>query len=272
MSEKLFPLSDALIENPSRYCATLAISESLIETEKNIRIGQPDENSRNGTITFVKTEGRVFGITCWHVVEYLRDLNKKSKRDDSHSFYTMTPRPYIVVDSFIRPTSLTEYYELDIAIRQVSSRFVKGIGKEAIDLDTQIKPKKIDFGITAGFPEGLKYHKEGNLYDSMKKISLPTVTILAEIDKMPSEKFTLFSEFDKAHEYKTFSGMSGSPILWSTRKTNGIFGIAWEINSCIELNNGKSIMVKGELASPEIIKHWISQIPELWQEDSIIST
>ena len=262
MSGKLYPISDALVENSSRHCSTLAINKNLKIDNKVFKMSPPDENSRNGTVTFVKSEGRVFAITCWHVVEHLRNLNAGEDFLNNYSFFSMSPRPYAITDCFIRPESLTEYHELDIGIRQVRADFVESIGKEPIDIDTQVTPEYIDFGLVVGFPEDLKYVKESESTESTSVISLPTVSILVEIDGTPVQRFKLFSEFDKVQEYETYSGMSGSPILWSSVESHGIFGIACQTNKC-GFDEGKSIIVEGELATPEIIKHWISQIPVL---------
>lgn len=264
MATKQYPITDKLNKNPSRHCATIAVTESLVEGRHGLlQVGQPDEKSRNGTLTFVKSEGKTFAITCWHVIDYYHKLLDDSNDRYSHSLYTMTPRPYIVVDGFIRPRSESEYHELDIAIIQVRKDFVKALGKEPIDLDDQKQPQTIEFGLAVGFPEGLKYEKEDAPNPQKKIISLPTLSIIAEIEQKPNQRFTLFSEFDKVQGYETYSGMSGSPIFWSTEDDYGIYGITYEANSSNFTEHGKSIMLAGELATPDVIKHWISQIPDL---------
>lgn len=265
MAKKLYPLSTKLNENSSRHCSTLAITESLVNGKFGIQVGHPDEKSRNGTLTFVTTEGKTFGITCWHVIEHLRELIEESGKGNSHSLYTMTPRPYIVIDRFIRPTSNSEFHQLDIAIRQVRADFVKALGKESIDLDNQAMIENIEFGYAVGFPEELKYIKD-NSNPNKTLISLPTVSILAEIERQPDSKFMLFSEFDEPQGYDTYSGMSGGPIFWSTEDTYGIFGITYEANPTNFAGEKMGIMLAGELATPETIKHWISQIDEIFED------
>lgn len=263
MSNKKYAIANKLIENSSIYCSTLAITESIVKNDFGVQLGHPNENSRNGTLTFVKSEGKTFAITCWHVIEYLRKLISKSEVENSYSLYTITPRPYIVIDKFIRPFSESEYHQLDIAIRQVREDFVTAIGKEPIDLDNIKDPEKIEFGYAVGFPEELKYVKDisnnGNLV-----ISLPTVSILAEIENKPSTRFTLFSEFENPQGYDSYSGMSGSPIFWSDGNDYGIFGITYEANPSNFAGEKKAIMLAGELATPSIIKHWISQIKDVF--------
>ena len=264
MEIKQYPIANKLDEDPSIHCATLAITESLVKGKNGLlQMGHPDEKSRNGTLTFVKSNGKTFAITCWHVIEYLHKLNDDSDENYSHSLYTMTPRPYVVIDSFIRPSSLNEYHDLDIAIRQVRADFVVALGKEPIDIDNQQLPDNIEFGLAVGFLEDLKYIKDEKLNSPTSFISLPTTSVLAEINRKPNERFTLFSEFDKVQGYETYSGMSGGPIFWSTEIDYGIYGITYEANPSHFTEFGKSIMLAGELATPEIIRHWINQIPEI---------
>jgi hypothetical protein len=265
MSEK-YALCPPFWENTSIHCTTLAVSETLIKEGENVKVGQPDENSRNGTLTFVKSNGKVYGITCWHVVEYLRILLAESGDDHSHSLFTMSPRPYMVMDRFIRPQSLTEYHELDVVIREVHPDMVKGIGKEPIDIDTQLMPGKVEFGVAVGFPEGLKYVKEKMSKEFKQVISMPTVSILAEIDSMPEGRFNLYSEFDEPHLHDSYSGMSGGPIFWNRPDAYGIFGITYEASKFETFGSDRTIMIAGELATPDEIRHWISQIPESVRE------
>lgn len=264
MKQKQFPIVKKLDENPSHHCATLAVSESLIEgSDGLLKPGHPDEKSRNGTLTFVTSAGKTFAITCWHVIEYFHKLNSESIDDYKYSLYTMTPRPYIIIDRFIRPSAQINDHKLDIAICQVKNEFVKALAKEPIDIDNQHIPKKIEFGIAIEFPEALKYVKENSVDSITKIISLPTVSILAEINHRPNQRFYLYSEFDEVQGYETYSGMSGGPIFWSNKNEYGIYGITYEANPTNFTEFGKSIMLAGELATPKEIKHWISQIPEI---------
>ncbi|MEC4049136.1 trypsin-like peptidase domain-containing protein [Flavobacterium sp. SUN046] len=269
MSKNLYPVAKKLSDDYSRHCATLAFNDNLLNNKNDFKNATPDENSRNGTLTFIKSEGKVFAITCWHVIEFFRDLLDKSDGTIGYSLFTMQPRPFIVIDRFIRPSSLTESHKLDIVICQVRAKFVEVLGKEPIDIDNQNTIDEINFGIAVGFPEALKYEKENE--NDKKIISLPTVTIIAEIDRTPDSRFTLFSEFETIQGYETYSGMSGGPIFWSTSKDYGIYGISCQANSTNFTEKGKSVMITGEIATRECIKHWISQIPKLFDDENIFS-
>ena len=54
--------------------------------------------------------------------------------------------------------------------------------------------------------------------------------------------------------------MSGGPIFWSTDAHYGILGIVYEGGAG---SDNSSIYVYGELATPRVIRAWISQCPPL---------
>jgi hypothetical protein len=60
--------------------------------------------------------------------------------------------------------------------------------------------------------------------------------------------------------------MSGGPIFWSTLETYGIYGIIYEANPTNFAGDKMGIMLAGELATPESIKYWISQIKEQYED------
>lgn len=96
MSGILYSISDALVENSSRYCETLAENNNLGNNNGVLKMSPPDENSRNVTVAFVKSEDLVFVITCWHVVQHLRNLNAREDFLNKYSFFSMSPRQYAI--------------------------------------------------------------------------------------------------------------------------------------------------------------------------------
>jgi hypothetical protein len=261
VSAPLYPISSRLVENSSRHCVSFAIGDGVSFDNGIIDQGFPDENSPNGTLTIIKSDGKFYGITCWHVIEYLRELKKESNGMKTPSLYTMTPRPQLMVDKFIQLYSDLEYRKIDVAISEIKPELVEFMKKEAIDIDDMNMPSDIKFGYAVGFPLDLKYVKKEYSNSKIKMISLPTVAILAEIDVKPQGRFQLFSEFDKPQGYETYSGMSGGPIFWSDLNNYGIYGIISQSNSGNALGAKDVIIVVGELATPDIIRGWIEQIP-----------
>ncbi|MGB5031863.1 MAG: hypothetical protein WBO76_07110, partial [Saprospiraceae bacterium] len=212
---------------------------------------------RNGTITFVESENKVYGITCWHVIEQLMEYTSKSGNEDSHSLFTMVNGFNCIQNKFIRPKSNTMNTVVDIAIRELNPQLILAIGKKALNVDIISEPNSLEFGYVVGFAETKRYKKKiarGYI------ISMPQTEILAEIDGMPIVKFTLHSEFKKVPEVIDYSGISGGPIFWCDGKEYGIFGIVYEGGTGGSLTKNKGIFVYGELATPSEIKYWISQI------------
>lgn len=255
--KKEYSLSGQLAENAGVHCACLVITKNMVKDKNGwLRPAQASDSLRNGTITFVKSDNKVYGITCLHVVEHLRELVEQYGLA-SHSFYTMVNGFYAVLDRFVRPTSDTEYHQLDVVIRELNPDHLEAIGKIPIDLDNQDEPNEIEFGYAVGFPETMKYKIMEPTVGY--RVSMPQVEILAEINKKPNQRFTLFSELDTVPSQTDYSGMSGGPIFWSNKETYGIYGIAYEAGTGGEFTGDKGIFVYGELATPTVIKSWISQ-------------
>jgi|SRR6056297_300495 len=255
-----YPVCDVLMENASIHCATLVITENVISGGSGLpSFAQPSEQLRSGTITFVNYKNRVYGITCWHVIEIYRDFLRNSGSDFSHSMRTMVNGFYMVLDRFIRPEPVTGMAEIDIAIREINPDHVKAIGKIPFDLDNEpTPPSDIKHGYAVGFPENMK--KKVNVDSFGHQISMPQVKILAEVNGMPNNRFSLNSELPERPEQENYSGMSGGPIFWSTDNEYGIFGIIYEGGVGSELASGKSVHIFGEKADRNEIIRWISQI------------
>lgn len=94
-----YPICGALAENPSKHCAALVITLNAVNDDNGWpRFSQPSAELRNGTLTFVKSNDRVYGITSWHVIEHFRDQLSLSGDPCSHSMRTMVNGFYMVFD------------------------------------------------------------------------------------------------------------------------------------------------------------------------------
>jgi hypothetical protein len=258
ISKKKYKIIGTLAENAAAHCASLGIYENIItENNGNKRLATVLDVLRNGTITFVESNGKCYGITCWHVIESLECFLKQSGNKYSHSLFTMVNGFNCIVNTFINPTSNGMNTVIDIAIRELNPKLVEAIGKKPFNLDAKLEPKKIEFGYAVGFPETMRYKKQ---VEEGFIISMPQCEILAEINRIPSERFTLQNDFEEVPDITDFSGMSGGPIFWCDGENYGIYGIAYEAGTGGELTGDKGIFVHGHYATPKEIKHWISQI------------
>ncbi|MGR0188403.1 hypothetical protein [Azospirillum aestuarii] len=250
-----YPIADKLRKNAAIHCATLVITQNLRDEPGWPQLAQPDAALRNGTLTFVKSGGRTYAITCQHVVQHYRDVLTASGNAGSHSMRTMLNGFYHVVDRFIQPLAQFGKDAPDIAIREINPAHIARIGKEAMDLDAMKEaPEDIRHAYAVGFPEKLKNHK----YDDELgyRVSMPQVEILAELPRRPDRRFTMFSELEKPALDIDYSGMSGGPIFWSTEDDCGILGIIYEGGPG---QGNETIYVYGEIASPDVIRGWIAQ-------------
>lgn len=251
-----YPLADKLKQNAAIHCATLAITQDVKTGIGWPVLAQPDEALRNGTLTFIKFDGRTYGITCQHVVQHYRDVLAASAETGSHTMRTMLNGFHVVQDRFVQPSAQFGDSAPDIAIREINADLVAHIGKEAIDIDSlKVIPENIRHAYAVGFPEGLKYNKDSDV-SGYHRVSMPQVEILAELQRCPDRRFTMCSDLEKPAPDIGYSGMSGGPIFWSTDDDYGILGIIYEGGPS---DGNGTIFVYGELATPEVIKGWISQ-------------
>ncbi|TDQ78440.1 hypothetical protein A8950_3489 [Dongia mobilis] len=256
-----YPIPDKLHANPAIHCAALAITRNALEDRKAglPRFAEPEASLRNGTLTFVRSNGRTYAITCQHVVQHYRDMLEQSGQEFSHSMRTMLNGFHIVMDRFIQPHAKPGDEPPDIAIREINPSHIAHIGKQPLDLDTLGEPpENMRHAYAVGFPETLKYNRHDAGDPFGYRVSIPQVEILAELSRRPDRRFTMFSELVKPAADIEYSGMSGGPIFWSTEDEYGILGIIYEGGP--GHGNG-SIYVYGEIATPEVVRDWIAQCP-----------
>jgi len=256
-TERQYMICDELAERHHAHCAALVITGCLTRDRAGLLWpSSPSAAVRNGTLTFVESKGRAYGISCWHVIEYLHTTEKQGG-DVPYSLATMVNGFHFVLDRFIRPHPPFGEPELDIAIREVKVEFPRGIGKIPLNLDTvPAPPECIDFGYAVGFPEHLKHEIKD---DIGSRISMPHAAVLAELSRKPDGRFSLFSNLQDGHGCLSFSGMSGGPIFWSAADRYGILGIIRATGSGSEIFGDKALQISGELATPDRIREWIKQ-------------
>ncbi len=98
-----YPTAEKLQKHSSIHCATLAVTQNVITGPGWPQVAQPDATLRNGTLTFVKSGGRTYGITCQHVVQHYRDVLTGSVEPGTHTMRTMLNGFYVVLDRFVQP-------------------------------------------------------------------------------------------------------------------------------------------------------------------------
>lgn len=272
--------------NVHKYCASIWIGSSC----KGISTRNPEagfssislhsripKKIRNGTLTFVKTDGRYFGITCKHLINlynkmnenYIKELcNKYPDSKEAHiksgyKAYGLFTQNDIEID-----LSEHEFKQVlpqwpdnipDVVITKLDEKTVFSLKKRAVDLDKDEEiPDDLYFGVAVGYPENLKYRKD--LGNNETAISMPVCVAASYINEVPSGSFTLCGKSDKEVE-RNFSGMSGGPIFWNHRCRHNIMGIIYESpNQQYKVFDNRHVVVSGELATPKRIKDWIREL------------
>lgn len=67
-----YPIAEKLHKNAAIHCVALAVTQNVITGSGWPQLAQPNAALRNGTLTFVKSGVRTYGITCQHGVRSSR--------------------------------------------------------------------------------------------------------------------------------------------------------------------------------------------------------
>ena len=255
---KQYPVHSELVENASIYCATIVISPNFTE---DFHVSRESDIYDSATVTFMQYQGKFYAVTCWHVVEILKDAESKNGKG-SHSFHTMLNGFYTIVNRFYQPTANFGQPRPDIGIREVRGDFITHLGKTAINVETIVSPgKELDFAYAVGFPTNLKYSKDIQKdFLKNKQIVMPHIQVLAELNNPDvTQRFTMHSESDDKLEVKSFSGASGGPIFWSNEDQFGLIGIIYESITGTIIASDKTIHISAECANKDEVIRWITE-------------
>jgi hypothetical protein len=251
-----YTISEEFGANACKHCAPLFIVRQHIEVA-------PRAEDPSATLTFIKFQGRTYGITCKHVVTTLRDRIKESGSEFSHTFFIALKRHHVVQDRFFIPPGDWVTPEPDIAIRELIPDFPAHVGKIALDIDANPVPalSEVSFAIAVGFPDRLKTQTPSSLG---YQLAMPCVHAVADNISKAGPSFTLFSELQATPNIRDLSGMSGGPIYWSDQAAYGLLGITYESSPLEDsLSGTASVHIKGHLADREAVERWVSHVPHL---------
>ncbi len=247
-------VSDEFDANACKHCAPLFIIRHHVEMV-------PTADDLSATLTFVKLQGRTYGITCKHVVTSLRDRIEKSTDKLSYTFFIALKGHHVVQDRFVFPLGDLVTPEPDIAIRELHPDFPVHIGKSALDIDAAPVPPLlgVSFAIAVGFPDRLKTQSPTSLG---YQLAMPCVYAVADNHSTSGPSFTLFSELPATPAIRDLSGMSGGPIYWSNDFRYGLLGITYESSPLDgSLAGTAAVHMKGHLADRATLERWVAHVP-----------
>jgi hypothetical protein len=260
MSEE-YQITDELYNKGCKHCAALFLVKP--------RVGfRPQPEYRNGTITFIEHQGIIYGVTCKHVVEALR--NKIVELGDENlCFATIVKRNIYIIDRFKFPLAEDPFTQNqpDIAIQQIHPNLCETIGKIPYKLECNNENfENIEHALAIGFPEEKvdKKFSEDNHFD---QIQMACVQALGELQTLDNNRILISSSLDKDPDTYNLSGMSGGPIFWSKNSAHGLLGITYEALPTKSdprlkesFGGGPRIVVKGERVTLNKLSNWISQL------------
>ncbi|WP_157649661.1 hypothetical protein [Burkholderia ubonensis] len=241
--------------------------------------GGHDDQTPNGTVTFVRRGGQVYAVTAAHVVidgieeakskvpsplpqlisgRHLMPIGKVSTQNQLESAFVQPRAPW------------PEPSDPDIAIAVLKDAYWKELssnkGKRCIDLDTWMPPQYTEAKLcmAAGYPTE---HK--SLADDMVRTGM--LQAVAELQPgADASRFFMHSRLDKPHN-RFFSGMSGGVVYADQDEGDMVpIGIvyeglpggskAWEQRDDQAYFDGRDIVVKGLYLTPEIFDGWLAGI------------
>lgn len=272
-----------------KFCAPIFLTPSFgifLDGNENLL---PKDGSlpkrRNGTLTFVEYKEQIYGITCRHVTDILESENKKIRDEyllkyginesliQGDLFYFFIPHGnnQIHINSRFHPVSkdsLSNKYP-DVSIAKIKPDILRQIGRRPIPINENhiILQKDItEFcGIATGYAEqNRKAIASSNILNT---ISIPCITIYSSFASLTGNSLILFDELREEPDADNLSGMSGGPILWSSRKNWGLAGIIKEgkdlkKNDLDSIKPTPGIWIEGERIVNQKLIEWIKELPK----------
>lgn len=167
-----YVVSDELYNNACKFCAPLFI----VKEQPKIEATSKDSSA---TITFIKFQGRTYGITCKHIVETLKDRIRESGQEFSYTFFIGLETHHVIQNRFTSPLRDFDLSEPDIAVCELHPDFPAHIGKDALDIDAHPVPPllEVSFAVAVGFPDRLKTQKSMPLGHQLK---MPCLHVVAD--------------------------------------------------------------------------------------------
>lgn len=278
--------NDALDKCVAQLCAPLFASGQFLQ-------GGHDESTTNATVTFVAWRGRVYALTCHHVIAGFFAESVTTNRQlvpSIHSGRVMQQLGFYLPSGDYRwafqscrkfPNSTEvdkpdvldrlarQNAELpDIAIADITEMWpilVRHRSARVLNLDMWTQP---DWSTTQpiwmafGFPDTHKTQKEG-------KIEVPMPRVAVEVASLPTPErpqFRLVSTLEGDHGWR-FSGLSGGPVFVvdRTRDLCAFVGIVNEgaPGSSAPQDNaetfirGGDIVLSGYHVTPDTFGNWL---------------
>lgn len=267
------------MDDESKEYGKIVVShcEPLYLSRHFMRDGHSAEKA-NGTVTYVKYNNAVYGITCAHVYFY-QNLGSSEER-----ILTVFGERLVYQFGLHRPEGYKSYFRSmrsspsdtqnpDIAITQLNEPFpsihMGRKGKQAIDLDCWVEPSfsEAKMAMACGFPTEHKLQNDSVVIAELAQVFAEPASRLSP----DRESFLLASSLEEDCNIY-FSGMSGGPVYLDGAGEGSItiVGIVhegfpgsskeWENRGHESFLTKKDIQIRAHTFTPEIFDRWLKQV------------
>lgn len=272
-----------------RYCCPILIGSfsfgTFLEPPERVLVQGEEElpRLRSGTLTFIRHDGEVYGITCAHVLHALEQAINQDKLQLESDCGANVLFPPEVWKRFFFPVGdmhldlnvqfqRTPDADADLAAGWVPPEIFHAIGRQAIDIDHERELPEhwpADAGaLASGYPEANRriygHHRPDDT------LAIANVTLRAGIEKPSGRKIRMFGALSHEHtsNVDVLSGMSGGPILVTCGDRWGLAGIVsggCDLNSFAKPGNqsffdSPAINIEGEALSLPELRSWLDSL------------
>lgn len=227
----------------------------------------------NGTITYIRFNGELYGVTCAHIYDYQFTSDKPkwlTVHGQSRVIYQFGYFDSSGYKSKFHSLRLSDATLPDIAIIKLDEAFasiyMKAKDKTPIDLDLWIEPKWEDLKSPVAFGYPTEHKTETN-----DLLQAPLISVTAELTRPigPNDESFLMASTLTQENTHYFSGMSGGPVFCHFSDIPpSVVGIVFEGSpgSSIEWENRtkesfytkEDIQIRAHKLTPDVFQSWLS--------------
>jgi hypothetical protein len=258
-------IPDHVHKTASKNCEPLFLSKPFLSDGHDVE-------TANGTITFVRYQGEIFGVTCAHVF-YQQMVSRKwltlhGKNRYVYQLGVFTANGYQSNFRPLRGDGGTEGPDIALIYfgESVEQIHFPRKNKAAVDLDSWSKPnwEHIKVPVAFGYPTEHKNQAGDYLQSPLIGVAAEATRLLSEYD----ESFLMVSSLSEENTYY-FSGMSGGPVYHVADSDSAptLIGIVyagvpgssaeWQKRDTQAFLTKCDVQIRAHSLTPEIFERWL---------------
>jgi hypothetical protein len=263
-----YPISEA-VNKACRHAATIA----RLKFQDMERLMAPPPTSKTATVTFIKLNHKTHAVTARHVVE---TFDKLAQRDGEpfEGYQCVQGDGAALPSPFLTPPADYPFQKPDIAICPVRQDLPEKVGKIAFEIRPEDDPKwPVSHAIAIGYPTNEKHDTKDQV--GATRLAMRCVHAIAEGMNSPgsSDQVQFLSELPERPAVGSLSGMSGGPVFWSDRTSQGLIGFVKEALDVTLTEGAAKLFDKPKVnficqrADFAIFGRWAEFVNENWQKE-----